>query len=242
DGEPVPDTCTVLHTSTREADTIVLLTYALETGEHETIRVTRDHPIWAADLGVYRRADRLQPGAALLLVDGHRAKVEGAIWQHGRFTVHNLEVEQAHNYYASGGSLTGAFLVHNGGSCAILARLRTNFSVGQAFEKAALSRLGLLKNTTTIEGFTRGGHLGRAIPDAITDAGVYEFKNRLFISHTRQLQIQINYAISSGKPFNLVVSPRTQYVSAPLKEAIKDTGGTVMVFDSSTGVLSPFLH
>ncbi|NJK33190.1 MAG: hypothetical protein HC927_12735 [Deltaproteobacteria bacterium] len=98
----------------------------------------------------------------------------------------------------------------------------------------------MLKNTAKVQGLTRSGKAINVIPDAITDAGIYEFKNRLFISSTRQLQAQINYAVNAGKPFNLVVSPRTQYVSLPLKEAVESTGGTISVLDTATGALTPF--
>ncbi|NJK31195.1 MAG: hypothetical protein HC927_01590 [Deltaproteobacteria bacterium] len=137
--------------------------------------------------------------------------------------------------------MTGAFLVHNGGACAILSQIRINFSVGKAFEQAALSRLGLLKNTTKIEGLTRSGHLGRAIPDAITDAGIYEVKNRLVVSYTRQLQIQVDYARMAGRPFHLIVSPRTQHVTRSLLDAVADTGGSVRALDPATGHFSAFV-
>ena len=90
---------------------------------------------------------------------------------------------------------------------------------GQSFENATLNALGAATNTTAL---TVGG-FGTSIPDVIDASGnITEIKNVVNLSFTNQLQIQAQAAEGS---FNLVVSPRTMYISGPLQRAASASGG-----------------
>jgi RHS repeat-associated protein len=108
-----------------------------------------------------------------------------------------------------------------------------NAAQGRAFEASVIDALGAEKNTTSV---TVPG-LGTSIPDVMNDAGTTEIKNVLNLSYTNQLRIQV--AATDG-PFNLIVSPRIQYISGPLQEAVRNSGGTIQIFDPDTGEFSPW--
>ncbi|WP_187794956.1 RHS repeat-associated core domain-containing protein [Paracoccus amoyensis] len=79
------------------------------------------------------------------------------------------------------------------------------------------------------------------IPDIMGPnvGGIIEVKDVRNLSLSRQLRAQIELANQTGQPFNLVVSPRTQYVSGPLLKAIRAGGGDVYIYDpSGSGSLS----
>jgi filamentous hemagglutinin len=106
---------------------------------------------------------------------------------------------------------------------------------GRAFERAALSALGAAKNTSkvVVEG------LGKSIPDIIRGS-ITEIKSGERISNTRQLRIQAAEAARRGVPLNLIVGPETKSVSGPLQDAIKESGGRVLVYNPTTGAFSLF--
>ncbi|HZN16341.1 MAG TPA: hypothetical protein VFB78_18900, partial [Acidimicrobiales bacterium] len=58
---------------------------------------------------------------------------------------------------------------------------------------------------------------------------------------TKQMRIQNEFASAAEIPHNLVVSANTVSISAPLREAIAETGGTIRVFDSSTQTFKAWL-
>ena len=76
--------------------------------------------------------------------------------------------------------------------------------------------------------------------DAKKVGGMLEAKDVLKLSRTRQLDGQIALALEHKQPFNLVVSPRTQSVSGPLRRAVRETGGTVYVYNPATDALTEF--
>jgi RHS repeat-associated protein len=109
-----------------------------------------------------------------------------------------------------------------------------NQANGQAFEDTVIDVIGATKNTMsiTVEG------LGTSIPDVIDAAGnIIEIKNAINLSYTTQLQIQVQGAQGS---VSLIVSPITQYISGPLRDAIARTGGTIQVFNPATGAFTPW--
>jgi len=63
-------------------------------------------------------------------------------------------------------------------------------------------------------------------------------KNVINISDSDQLRAQFKLAIDSGQPFNLVISPRTETISGPLSEKIRQAGGEIFQFDASTNTFS----
>ena len=81
------------------------------------------------------------------------------------------------------------------------------------------------RNTTLI---SVPGIARRSIPDVLLGTGITEFKNAIEVNYTVQMRIQATYASLTGQPLNLVVSPVTQRVSAPLQQAIAATGGTAL--------------
>ncbi|MDR2637806.1 MAG: hypothetical protein LBB55_05650 [Zoogloeaceae bacterium] len=70
--------------------------------------------------------------------------------------------------------------------------------------------------------------------------GMLEVKNVEKLSMSDQLRAQIQRAGELGQPFNLVVSPKTQYISGPLLEAIEEIGGSIYRYDPATGILTEF--
>ena len=101
--------------------------------------------------------------------------------------------------------------------------------MSRAFEGAVIDALpGATKNTATL---TVDG-LGNSVPDLISALGdVTEIKNVVNLSFTKQLQIQAQAADGS---FNLIVSPRTQYISGPLQDAVSASGGTIRIYNPAT--------
>jgi RHS repeat-associated protein len=123
------------------------------------------------------------------------------------------------------------------GSLAAGATILQNAARGSAFEAAGIAAIDAVKNTTLISvpGIARS-----SIPDVLLGVGITEFKNAIEVNYTVQMRIQATYASLTGQPLNLVVSPVTQRVSAPLQQAIAATGGTIQRFDPATGIFSSF--
>lgn len=46
---------------------------------------------------------------------------------------------------------------------------------------------------------------------------------------------QVQTARNSSQPFNLIISPRTETVSGPVKDAIFSSGGVIVEFNVATG-------
>lgn len=90
----------------------------------------------------------------------------------------------------------------------------TSNSIGQAGEKMS----GIVKNK---ESYYVNGRW--RIPDGITKKYVQEVKNVKRLSYTSQLKDSIQLASDMGKKLQLFVRPNT-YLSAPLKQAIKQYG------------------
>jgi RHS repeat-associated protein len=91
---------------------------------------------------------------------------------------------------------------------------------GQQFEADVLEELGLTKNTVNVP--------GGSIPDAIDDGQICEIKDVKYQTMTSQFR---NF-LATGQPVNLVVNPDT-VVSAPLQEAIYQSGGEILVREAS---------
>lgn len=69
--------------------------------------VTPEHPLFANN--EYTQAQHLHPGDSILTAEGNYKKVEAIVTYDSAVTVYNLEVENAHNYFAG----ERALLVHN---------------------------------------------------------------------------------------------------------------------------------
>jgi RHS repeat-associated protein len=113
-----------------------------------------------------------------------------------------------------------------------------NAASGQAFESSVINALGAAKNTASI---TVDG-LGTSIPDIVDASGnITEIKNGINLSYSPQLQIQAQTAQSAGGTFNLIVSPNTQYISGPLRQAVFQSGGSIQVFNPATGAFTAWV-
>ncbi|GMO63579.1 MAG: hypothetical protein Ta2A_10640 [Treponemataceae bacterium] len=108
-----------------------------------------------------------------------------------------------------------------------------NNTVGGIFERQVIEALGAKKNTLGIPSVNNAGVEGKTIPDALFN-GITEIKNAKNLSNTSQMQMQYNIAKSRQVPYNLIVSPRTETISAPLRVAVSDTGGVIKVYDPKT--------
>ncbi|WP_330208192.1 putative toxin [Pseudomonas sp. Z13] len=120
---------------------------------------------------------------------------------------------------------------------------------GSAFEKQvvdAFGHVGGVKNTTPVTVQLPNGVQVTTIPDmwGRSVGGLLEVKNVKNLSMSDQLRAQLQLAEMTGQPFNLVVSPRTESISAPLQQRIdavtSKVGGGIYRFDPSTGLFSKF--
>jgi len=233
-----------------------LLAVALSDGE--AITVTANHPFWV-DAGDqltspgWLRADALRAGDRLRTADGHAVTVTGLRLGVGHAEVYSLTVARDHTYFV--GSLP--VLVHNCdrygdipaehhwrydrylndgtvqkhlGPDKWWAKAQTvwaNNPEGNGFEQAVRTRLdaplGRGSKPLSIEGF---------IPDLpVGDTyGVTDVKNWIDLANSDQLRAFHQYAIDNGLPFNLVIGPRTETISEPLLDNVRQTGGRVTLF------------
>lgn len=80
-----------------------------------------------------------------------------------------------------------------------------------------------------------GGH----IPDMPVGKkwGVTDIKDVEYLTNTDQLKAFHNYAKENNMPFNLIVSPKTNQVSAPVLDQIRSTNGRLYEYDVTNQVL-----
>lgn len=69
--------------------------------------------------------------------------------------------------------------------------------------------------------------------------GVTDVKNVQDLSNSPQLKAFYNYAVDNEMKFNLIVGPKTRSISEPLLDNIRNTNGTVRIFDPATEKLLP---
>ncbi|KQZ27064.1 hemagglutinin repeat-containing protein [Duganella sp. Root1480D1] len=114
-------------------------------------------------------------------------------------------------------------------------RAWTNNANGNVFEQTVRSELGAPlgagSKPTSIQGF---------VPDLPVGSqfGVTDVKNVVSLSNSNQLRAFYQYAVDNELPFNLVIGPRTQTISEPLLNSIRQTGGSVMRYDPVTRVFT----
>ncbi|WP_240620220.1 DNRLRE domain-containing protein [Peribacillus acanthi] len=88
---------------------------------------------------------------------------------------------------------------------------------GKDYEAMVLEELGLKKN--------KSSKIGSSIPDALTSKTIYEIKDAISVYKNSQFR---NYERNRGKrKIVLIVSHRNVYISRPVKEVIKDSGGYI---------------
>ena len=118
---------------------------------------------------------------------------------------------------------------------------------GAAFERALIEAANditgnVSKNGEILTTTLPDERVVRTIPDIFgVGGGLADAKNVISAAATKQLRGQIMIADERGAPFTLVISPRTERVSGPLRELIDGLridgkpSGTISVFDPATG-------
>jgi hypothetical protein len=128
-----------------------------------------------------------------------------------------------------------------GGLAAVLTIL-ANAKRGLEFERAVLHAFNAASQTTKINKNTSKiavEGLGRSVPDVL-QRGIREIKSGVEIDNSLQLKVQAAYAELFRLPFSLIVSPTTQRISQSVRNAVRQTGGTIRRFDPATGTFTPF--
>jgi RHS repeat-associated protein len=106
---------------------------------------------------------------------------------------------------------------------------------GNNFHNQVYDALRLPENTSKVTGNVNG-KLVNTEPDLLgARTGVADIKDEISPSFDMQAKAQYNYATQNGKTFNLIVSPRTQTISIPLQNAIRQSGGIIVEFNPTTG-------
>ncbi len=82
-------------------------------GLAEPIGTTANHPFFSVDHAEFVRADELQPGEMLRLIDGTPIRVISSTPRPGTHTVYNLQVSVDHVYHVT----KAGVLVHNSNDC-----------------------------------------------------------------------------------------------------------------------------
>ena len=87
------------------------------------------------------------------------------------------------------------------------------------------------------------GTVVNTIPDLAgrrLGGGYGDLKNVVNLRASRQLNAQIAIARNEKVPFNLVVSSRTQKISASVQSSVDSTGGSIWRFDDAKGAITPW--
>ncbi len=110
-------------------------------------------------------------------------------------------------------------------------RAWSNNASGNGFEQSVRGDLGAPlgagSKPVAIEGF---------VPDLPVGPkyGVTDVKNVVDLTNSPQLRAFHQYAVDNNLPFNSIIGPRTQSISEPLLNNIRQTGGKVMRYDPAT--------
>jgi hypothetical protein len=102
---------------------------------------------------------------------------------------------------------------------------------GDDFEKAVSEALREPLNTQKVTGNVRGKPRNTEPDLNSLKTGIVDIKNVENLSFTKQLQAQADYARNVGKPFSLIVGPKTKAISEPLQTTVRNGGGVIVRFD-----------
>ncbi|MGN4092956.1 DUF637 domain-containing protein, partial [Burkholderia gladioli] len=111
------------------------------------------------------------------------------------------------------------------------------FARGIQFQNDALGAMGIPENKQRITVQLADGTPVTVVPDGLPGTTIVEIKDVKNISNSNQFR---GYA-ASGNEIQLVVSPNTATISQPLRELVGQSGGSIRVFDPSTGSFSPWV-
>jgi len=114
-------------------------------------------------------------------------------------------------------------------------RILASFRAGNEFETQAREAAGEEKNYTRIYG---AGELdgNYAIPDVQSSGRIVEIKDVRELSRDQQFRIYEQ----SAKPIDLIVSPKTEVISTPLIDTVRNSGGSISIFDPKAKVFHPY--
>lgn len=213
--------------------------------EGETLLVTPSHPFYVPAQHDFVPAINLKPGDLLQsLVDGASENVSTRVKSLELFQpvgkTFNLTVDIGHTFYV--GKLKT--WVHNTGPCKI-PQIILNRQNGIEFERQVVSAfddVGGVKNTKLVTVELDNGVKVTTIPDMWekTVGGLLEIKNVLNLSMSNQLRAQVKVALDTGQPLNIVVSPRTNGISAEVMRQVESTGGEIYRYNPATRELTRF--
>ena len=101
---------------------------------------------------------------------------------------------------------------------------------GVAFQSDALTARGIDENTLRITVTLPDGKPVTVIPDTLGRT-IIEVKDVKNLSNSDQFRGYLQASIQQEKPIELIVSPKTESISQPLKDLIRRTNGSIRVFD-----------
>jgi hypothetical protein len=104
-----------------------------------------------------------------------------------------------------------------------------NNLAGRAWQETVLRDLGLDENFSLVPPELL---FGRSRPDGLTETEMYELKNVLYQSFSRQLRVQLRYADRMGLRYNLIVN-RVTRISGPLRAAVNEFGGRILRYQGN---------
>ncbi len=108
-----PEACAVLRTFERTVGDVLDLRVVDEHGQQHTITATPEHPFYNARVMQFVPAEECNVGDTLFALDGSAVSIRSKSRKSGTFTVHNLEVDNSHNYFVSCTIDGPRLLVHN---------------------------------------------------------------------------------------------------------------------------------
>ena len=108
-------------------------------------------------------------------------------------------------------------------------RIGQNSARGKAFECDGLCALGVNKNTQRLSATLQDGTHITVIPDAMGKT-LIEIKDAQYVTMSNQFR---GYA-KQKKPIELIVSPKTQAISKKVQDIIKESKGSIQVYDPAT--------
>ena len=111
-----------------------------------------------------------------------------------------------------------------------------NQGSGEIFEQQVLANLRAGPANGVLYSAAASRGLVNVMPDLPVGArfGVADAKNVVSISNTRQIQGFASLAEQNDLPFSLIISPRTEYITEGVTDAIRSSEGSVFQFDPVT--------
>lgn len=118
------------------------------------------------------------------------------------------------------------------------AEILRRFNQGNDFEKDVLSARNQSANYDRIHTSDVDLKQQYAVPDGLSER-ITEVKD---VKDVKDLSVSDQFRIyqESQLPIDLIVSPKTQTISGPLRDLVKDSGGSIDIFDPSSSNFHEF--